>query len=189
MNTIAFKYHPLTSHRWDDFVTLFGEKGATGGCWCMWWRIPNAEFEAQKGDGNKNAMLNVVERDEVPGILAYDGDSPVGWCAVAPREQYTRIDRSRVLKPIDDKEVWSISCFFIHKKYRRKGLSSGLINASVEFATGKGAKIVEAYPVDTQKDSYPSVFAHTGFFNAFVNSGFKEVKRRSATRPIMRFSV
>jgi len=183
---MAFTFSPLTSKNWNDFVELFGDKGACGGCWCMYWRIKAADYNKQKGERNKKAMKELVSNIS-PGIIAYDKDKAVGWCAIAPRSEYIRLETSRVLKPVDDKKVWSVSCFFIHKQYRKKGLSTQLLKAAVDFAILKGAKIVEGYPVEPAKNKMPDVFAWTGFSSIFIKTGFKEVERRSVSRPIMRY--
>jgi GNAT superfamily N-acetyltransferase len=178
--------HPLTPDRWPDLEKLFGERGACGGCWCMTWRLPRAEWEAGKKSGNKQAFRSLVEDDDQPGVLAYDGDEPVGWCAIAPRDVYIRLRNSRVLAPVDDRPVWSISCLFIAKPYRRQGLSVTLIRAAVDFARSKGATTVEAYPVVPYSESMPGAFAWTGIISAYEQAGFHEVARRSDARPIMR---
>jgi N-acetylglutamate synthase-like GNAT family acetyltransferase len=183
---MVFTFSPLTSTHWNDFVELFGDKGACGGCWCMTWRLKAAEYDKQKGEGNKKAMKELV-RKVSPGIIAYTGGKVVGWCAVAPRSEYRRLETSRILKPVDNREVWSVSCFFIHKQYRQKGLSLQLLKATVDFAILKGAKIVEGYPVENGKSKMPDVFAWTGFSSIFIKAGFKEVERRSESRPIMRY--
>lgn len=183
------EFHPVTPGRWDDFETLFGERGACGGCWCMWFRLKRSEFEKQKGEDNRLAMKAIVESGEVPGILAYTGSEPVGWCSVAPREAFGVLQRSWVLKPVDDQPVWSIVCFFVAKPYRRRGLMGKLIEAAVAYAAAQGAKIVEAYPVEPKKAETPDVFAYTGLASTFRKAGFVEVARRSETRPIMRRSV
>src|SRR5215470_11672322 len=123
MSPLLLTCHPLTPDRWDDFETLFGARGACGGCWCMLWRLSRSEFEQNKGEGNREAMKQLVEADELPGLLGYLDDEPVGWCAVAPRESYPALERSRILKKIDDTPVWSISCLFVHKNHRKKGVS------------------------------------------------------------------
>jgi GNAT superfamily N-acetyltransferase len=183
---MVFTFSPLTSNNWNDFVELFGDKGACGGCWCMTWRLKADDYNKQKGEANKKSMKELVRRKS-PGILAYTGEKAVGWCAIAPRSDYVRLEKSRILKPVDDKEVWSVSCFFIHKQYRQKGLSIQLLKAAVDFAILKGAKIVEGYPVDKGKGKMPDLFAWTGFSSIFLNAGFKEVERRSESRPIMRY--
>ena len=109
----SWQFHRLTPERWTDFEELFGERGAAGGCWCMWWRLTQREFDAQKGEGNRRAMKAIVDSGRVPGVLAYHEGQPVGWCSVAPREEFPRLGRSRILKPVDDEPVWSVVCFFI----------------------------------------------------------------------------
>ena len=184
-----FTFQPLTTETWEDFVELFGDKGACGGCWCMTWRLKSADFEKQKGERNKKTIEQLVKKNKPIGVLAFSDNKAVGWCAVAPRNEYKRLENSRVLKPVDDQPVWSVSCFFIQKNYRNKGLSKLLLKAAVAFAVSKGAKIVEGYPVESKMNRMPDVFAWTGFTSPFVKAGFKEVARRSETRPVMRYSV
>ena len=152
----------------------------------MLWRLKRSEFEKQKGDKNKAAFKAVVDSGEAPGILAYANGNAIGWCAVAPRESYPALDRSRVLKRIDDKPVWSIVCLFIAKDYRRKGVSVELLKAAAQYVRKRGGRLVEGYPVEPRKDAMPDVFAWTGVASAFLKAGFVESARRSETRPIMR---
>ena len=183
------EFHPLTIDRWHDFERLFGDRGACGGCWCMWWRMKRSEFEKQRGDGNRRAMRRIVRSGEVPGILAYAGPEPVGWCSVAPRERFPALERSRVLKPVDNASVWSIVCFFISKAHRDRGLSAKLLLAAIEYVRERSGKILEGYPIEPKKDRMPPAFVWTGLASAFKGSGFTEVARRSETRPIMRYRV
>ena len=186
-NTMTFR--PANASRWPDIEELFGERGACGGCWCMFWRIPRKEFETGKGAGNKRAFKRVVSSRLEPGILAYVGEEVIGWCAVAPREEYVALERSRILKPVDDRPVWSISCLFVKKPYRRKGFSARLLRAAVDFAGSHGAKMVEGYPTEPNMEKMPDPFLWHGTSSAFTAAGFKEVLRRSPTRPIMRFDI
>ena len=181
--------HPLTEARWPDFETLFGEKGACGGCWCMWWRLKRPEFEKQKGQGNKENMRQIVQAGEIPGIIAYHDQKPIAWCSVSPRETYPTLNRSRILKPVDQKPVWSIVCFFIAKPYRKMGITAKLLKYVIEYCGEKGARILEGYPIEPKKPNMPDLFAWTGFVSAFREVGFKEVARRSETRPIMRYEL
>ncbi len=185
----SLHFHPVTKKRWTDFETLFGERGACGGCWCMFWRLTRKEFESQKGEGNRKAMKTIIQAGKIPGILGFSQDRPVAWCSVAPRDQFSALDRSRILKPVDNLPVWSISCFFVEKKYRRKGLSIQMIKAAVDYVKKNGGSVVEAYPVEPKKDKMADAFAWTGLASAFTKAGFKECARRSATRPIMRFYI
>ncbi|NIO04079.1 MAG: GNAT family N-acetyltransferase [Proteobacteria bacterium] len=188
-NLLDLRFHALTSERWSDFEKLFGERGACGGCWCMWWRLKRSEFERQKGEGNRRAMQRIVGAGEVPGILAYTGDEPVGWCSVAPRDSFPVLNRSRILKKVDERPTWSVVCFFIDKNYRNKGVSFHLVRAAIEYAKKQGGKLLEGYPVEPRKDRIPAAFAWTGLESAFRRAGFVEIARRSETRPIMRFTI
>lgn len=186
-NSLAF--HPVTLERWRDLENLFGERGACGGCWCMWWRLTRPQYESGKGPRNKGALKRIIESGPPPGILAYVDRKPVGWCAVAPREVYLRLNNSRILQPIDGQPVWSVTCFFVTKAMRRTGVSVQLLQSAVAHAAKSGAKIIEGYPVEPKNDLMPTVFAYTGFVSAFLRAGLKEVARRSETRPIMRYYV
>ena len=179
---------PLTPELWEDFLTLFGKSGACGGCFCMWWRLSARDFEANKGDQNRRLMKELVFSSKQPGILLFLDDKPIGWCSLAPRNEFPRLNRSRILKRVDDKYVLSIVCFYIDRKYRRQGFSELLLKGAIDFARSRGAKILEAYPIDAKKE-YPAVFAFTGFVKPFARAGFKEVARRSEKRPIMRLSL
>jgi GNAT superfamily N-acetyltransferase len=188
-NDLILQFHPLTTDKWMDFESLFGPRGACGGCWCMFWRLTRKEFERHKGEGNRKAMKAIVEAGKIPGILAFAQDRAVAWCSVAPREHFTALARSRILKPLDNLPVWSISCFFVEKNYRHKGLSTQMIKAAVDYVKKNGGSVVEAYPVESKKDKMPDAFAWTGLASAFIKAGFKECARRSETRPIMRFYI
>ena len=153
----------------------------------MWWRLKRAQFNKQKGEGNRKAMKKIVESGEIPGILAYSDGQPIGWCSVAPRERFILLENSRILKRVDDKPVWSVVCFFVAKPFRLKEVTVKLLKAALEFAGKKDAKILEGYPVEPKKGKMPDVFAYHGLASAFRKAGFKEVLRRSETRPIMRY--
>ena len=179
---------PLTPERWPDLERLFGAKGACAGCWCMWMRVPLAEFnrgKRGKGGGNRRALRALVQR-QPPGLIAYAAGEPVGWVAVAPREEYQRLERSRVLAPVAGERVWSASCFFIKPSHRGNGLNAALLEAAAEFARQGGAACLEGYPTTNRTERRPSAFVFTGFESTFRRAGFREIARRSPVRPILR---
>lgn len=178
--------HPATAERFDDFTAVMTPKGGSGGCWCMLWRLHAKGFAAGKGNGHRDAMRRVFESGTAPGVLAYLDGVPVGWCSVAPRSAFPRLETSRILKPVDDAEVWSVSCLLVAKGARRQGVSVALLEGAAGFVGAQGGSIVEGYPVEPEVESYPAVYAWTGTAAAFRRAGFVEVARRSATRPIMR---
>ncbi len=186
ISSSKLEFHPLTPDRWPDLERLFGERGACGCCWCIWWRLKRSAFERQKGARNKKAFRELVRKVDPPGLLAYVSGQPVGWCAVAPRESFPVLERSRTLRRVDDQAAWSVACFFVARPFRRRGLSVRLLRAAVDYAKARGARIVEGYPVEPRKTSMPDAFAWTGLVATFRRAGFKEVLRRSPSRPIMR---
>jgi len=200
-STSEFEFHPLTLDRWADFEQLFGPNGAYGGCWCMWWRITRKQFEKQSGDGNHQAMQQLVASGEVPGILAYsvgslvseaDGEplkQAVGWCSVAPRSSFGSLNRSPVLKKINDTPVWSIVCFYIDKSMRNKGLTLALIQAAVEYVRSQGGKVLEAYPTVVREKRLPPVSSFMGLPAVFEQAGFIEIARPSKSKVIMRYTI
>jgi GNAT superfamily N-acetyltransferase len=152
----------------------------------MHWRLPRPEYERGKGESNRRAMKALVTKGEEVGLLAYEDDAPVAWCAVAPREDFIRLQSSRILQPVDEQPVWSITCFFIAKAYRNRGLSVKLLRAACEHVKSMGGKILEGYPIAPKQGKMPDPFVWTGLASAFKKAGFKECARRSETRPIMR---
>jgi len=186
--TIELSFKPLKRNLWTDFEELFGSNGACGGCWCMHWKLRGKAYEEARGYETRQMQKSIIDSGTVPGLLAYSKGEVVGWVAVEPRSAYEKLAHSRVLKPVDDKEVWSITCFFVAKKFRGRGIAVGLIKAAVEHVRRQGGKIVEGYPVDAKKDS-PAPFIFTGTASAFRQAGFKEVARNAPTRPIFRFVI
>lgn len=182
-------FEPVTPDRREDFEALFGERGACAGCWCMWFRGTRKVYEKNQGAGNKRRMKKIITSGEVPGILAYHGGEPVGWCAVAPRETYDALARSRVMAPVDNQPVWSVTCLFVRKDFRRRGVSTRLLDAAAKYAGTQSARIVEGYPVEAKKPDQPDPFMYHGSASAFRAAGFEEVARRSPSRPIMRRGV
>jgi GNAT superfamily N-acetyltransferase len=184
----AISIQPLTPDRWDDLEKLFGPRGACGGCWCMWWRSNRAEFEARKGEKNRQALKKLVKKGPAPGLIGYLNGEPVGWVCVGPRNGFVRLEKSRVLAPVDNQPAWSVVCFFIAKEARRAGLAVKLLAAAVDYAASQGASIIEGYPVKAYADKMPDAFAYTGLEEIFARAGFEVAARRSKSRAIWRYA-
>ncbi|MEI7846097.1 MAG: GNAT family N-acetyltransferase [Chloroflexota bacterium] len=155
----------------------------------MFWKITGKDYHLVTGDGTHQMQKSQVEQGVIPGILAYDDGVPVGWIAVEPRNEYPRLARSRVLKPVDDAEVWSVTCFFTARSHRRKGITVELLREAIKYVSSRGGKIIEGYPVAPKGDNAPDVFVFTGLPGAFLKAGFTEVARFSPTRPIFRYVI
>jgi len=153
----------------------------------MTWRLASKEYEKSKGDQNRELLYQLVKNNEPLGIIAFDGSEPVGWCSISPREKLPRLESSRLFKRIDDAPVWGITCMFIKKEYRKRGLSPVLIKEASAYAFSKGAHVIEAYPVISSANKFmPDVFAYYGLVSAFEKAGFKKIKQASEARLIMR---
>lgn len=155
----------------------------------MFWKLPNKDFQALAYEGTKAAQKTIVESGRLPGLLAYSGKEAVGWIAVEPRSEYPRLARSRVLKPLDEEPVWSVTCFFTRRDLRDKGVSVALLKACIEHVRKHGGKMVEGYPIEPKAGKMPAAFVYTGLASAFREAGFTEVARRSETRPIFRYVI
>lgn len=177
--------HPVTLDRWDDLEALFGDNGACEGCWCQYWRHPAADYEAGRGETNRRRLRERVETDDPPGLLAYDGEAPVGWCTVGPRDEFVRLEASRVLAPVDEAPVWSVPCFYVAPDARNRGVSIALLEAACKHVRECGGEVLEGYPVEPDERQSPA-FVWTGLAAAFEAAGFDEVARRSEKRPVMR---
>jgi GNAT superfamily N-acetyltransferase len=184
---IRFTGLPLTPDLWPALEDLFGKSGASNGCWCMYWRLGGAYREAPRG-ANREALRQIVERGSPPGLLAFDGDLPVGWCQLTPRDALPWLDHMWWFARVDAVPVWSISCFFVRRGYRRQGVMTQLIFAALKTAKRAGAPALEAYPIDTgAPKSKSNIF--TGTATAFARAGFKVVAHRAPARPIMRHDL
>jgi GNAT superfamily N-acetyltransferase len=189
---VSADIHPLTADRWDDLVALFGEtRGGNGGCWCMYWRSSGSQKAFYAGD-REQRRLAFAERVRggacAPGLIAYCGGEPVGWVAVAPRDELPRFATSKASR-LDEAEdadaVWAISCFFIDRRFRGQGLMQQMIHAAVAHAAENGAKAVDAAPLDVSR----SLVAGEGFVgiaSAFERAGFEVIRRASTAKPLMR---
>ena len=181
---------PVTKKNWNKFVELFGEKGACGNCWCMYYRLSKMDFlEGKFNDGNKNAIKNLVWEGKPVGLIGLSEGQAIAWCAFAPREDFIKLEKSRVHKRIDDKDVWSVPCLYIDKNYRRSGVSVQLLKGAVKYARENGIKIIEAYPTIPTQDRIPNSFAWIGLFKSFERAGFEIVDRTSKNRPMVRYYI
>jgi GNAT superfamily N-acetyltransferase len=167
----------LSSKLWNDLAKLFGEKGACGGCWCMSWRIEKDEkWEDVKGPKAKKRFKKMVETGRARGLLAYDGKEPVGWCTFGKRIDFPRLNRAPSLKCEDAEAICSVPCFYVKNGYRKKGVSTQLLEAAARVLAKEKEKVLEGYPVKPTKlgnKNIPGAFAWTGTIPLFEKQGFE----------------
>ncbi|QKW08761.1 GNAT family N-acetyltransferase [Streptomyces sp. NA04227] len=180
---------PVTTSQWSDVEELLGRRGAVKGCWCMFFRLTPQERKTQWGEGNRQALRELVAAGREPGLVAYREGSPAGWVSVAPREEFCRLDRSPVSKPVDDRPVWALVCLYVAREHRGRGVARELVRGAVDFAAARGAKTVEAYPVDDTLGTVTADEAFHGVVSLLADEGFQEVARRTPKRPVMRREI
>jgi len=185
-NNLSFQ--PLNSSNFSDFEFLFTEKGACEGCWCMQCRLQVDEFEAGRGEGNRLAMKALVESGQIPGIIIYNDNEPVGWCSLGNREDFPRLPKSHETQIIDEQR-WIISCLFIRRDWRRRGVKRALLGHLITYCKTQGAKVLESHQCNSNFSKYPDNFAWAGIQKAYEAMGFQKVDTESDKRPIMRYQL
>lgn len=186
--------HPLSPECWGDLESVFNAKGCSvaRGCWCMYYRVSGKGALTRPSDTQrmdaKQALRELASRDPPPGLIGYRGKTPVGWISLGPRPDFAKLARSPVMKPVDDKPVWSIVCFVVPSEFREQGVARELLAGAVKYARQQGAKLLEAYPVDkvVAPSSESSWFGSKAMFD---EAGFEEVARRKPARPIVRLHL
>ena len=185
-NNLSFQ--PLNSSNFSDFEFLFTEKGACEGCWCMQCRLQADEFKAGRGEGNRLAMKALVESGQIPGIIVYNDNEPVGWCSLGNREDFPRLPKSHETQIIDE-QTWIISCLFIRRDWRRRGVKRALLGHLITYCKTQGAKVLESHQCNSNFSKYPDNFAWAGIQKAYEAMGFQKVDTESDKRPIMRYQL
>jgi len=193
----ALTIRPANEATWEDLQTVFGTRGAASRCQCQrqvlgdreWWFMPVEERAALLHE-----QTNVGDPDatETCGLIAYLGDEPVGWVAVAPRTTYRRLFGSNVPwkgrgEDRTDGTVWSVTCFVVRAGYRDQGLCYELAHAAVEFARERGAAAVEGYPI-VAKPGQRITWDETsvGTPPVFAAAGLEQVSSPTVRRRVMR---
>jgi len=193
-NAIVVK--PATRERWPELETFFGPQGAYSNCWCAFFRVTSKQFEAgcrDHGTQNRELLRRLTLDGAVPGLLAYQEDQPVGWVSVAPREQFVRVQNSRLLRaPAAEAEadardrVWSVVCFWTPRQHRGQGIADKLLRGALDHAYANGATAVEGYPVDVSRKWVGASGIYHGTVGQFERAGFALVRRPSDSRAVMR---
>lgn len=182
---------PLTPARWADLEAVFAARGCAQArsCWCMYYRRsgPRAALpdDLSAAQANKAAFKALVDAGRFTGLLAYRGTLPVGWLALAPREDYAKLARSPVMKPVDAQAVWSLICFIVPAAERGRGVAKALLQGAIDYATAEGIALLEAYPVDKPGRGADENLWF-GVKRMFDAAGFEEVARRKPERPVVR---
>ena len=183
----------IDATRLDDFDALQRTQPDSTGCWCMWFISRVADYHARGADGNRAEFVALLDASDTPmGLLAYEGDLTVGWCAVGPRRRYERAVKVPTMKgrdPAEDDDVWFVPCFLVHPDARHSGVATRLLEAAVSLAEQHGAKAVEGFPLSGDRPRAKSGDLMTGTEALFAACGFEPIRRPSDNRIIMRLDL
>ena len=184
---------PLTPERWPDLEALFAARGCAQArqCWCMYYRETGSASElggAARAAAHRKGLKALVEGGRPPGLIGYRGGEPVGWVALGPREDFAKLARSPVMKPVDDQPVWSVICFVVPAAHRGQGVARALLDGAKAWARRQGATLLEGYPMDKAGRAGDDTMWF-GTRSMFEQAGFDEVARRKPERPVMRIRL
>jgi len=185
---VSLEIHAVSADRWDDLLTVFGPNGAYSNCWCTWWILTGKVYGEADPQDRRALLETLVLDEEEPGLLAYRDGNPVGWCAVGPRQRYTRLmsTRSETYRPVDDAvDNWVVNCFYLPKEHRGQGIATQLLDAAIEYAFAHGAASIDGYPLINTSQGANSLYV--GTMSMFERAGFVEI-RRVRERPLMRLT-
>ncbi len=185
---------PVTLNRFGDLETLFTGKGCSfaRGCWCMGYREtrhPKATPGASVPEQRKAALRALCGQTPAPGLIGYDASNkPLGWVAAGPRETFPRLQRSPVMRPVDDQPTWAVVCFVVPTPHRGQGIAGALLRSAIAYAAAHHASMIEGFPIDKPNRSQDQWLWH-GARIMFDQAGFQEVARRKPERPVMRLCL
>ena len=175
MDTVqSLRIEPLTESRMEDFAAVVNPNHRQKHCWCLSHRLSAQEIRERGGEDRYEAMCSLAREKIAPGVIAYLGDQPVGWCSISPRAQIPKLENSKLIRPVDDLRVWSIICMVVRGGYRRRGVNRQMVLGAVEYAKSLGAPAVEAYPVDPE-GRMDLTMAYVGTRKMFEEAGFEVV--------------
>lgn len=180
---------PLTTNTWELFEQLLGPDGLQGGCWCTYFRMNARDFERSAPAEHKQLARRIVDQGDPFGLLAVQDEMPMGWVAVAPRQDNPRLGRSavaRVDSAADVARTWSVTCFYIDRRSRHRGLTETLLREAVQHAAANGAGYVEGYPVDAGGGKIGAGSLYHGELQTFLDGGFELIDRRGTRRVLVR---
>jgi len=186
--------HPLTRDRWPDLEAIFAARGCSiaRGCWCMYYRrsgkAPTLRPGESRSSRNRRDLKALASQDPPPGLIGYEAGKPVGWVSLGPREDYAKLQRSSVMKPVDKQPAWSIVCFVVPSAYRKQGIARQLLAGAIDYARKRGVRLLEAYPVDMAVTPEGESLWF-GTKTMYDEAGFEEVARRKPGRPVVRLRI
>lgn len=173
---IDYRTKPLDATTWPYFARLVeANNGVWGGCWCMWYhRNDSGETPSEK----REAKECLVRQGRAHASLVFDGETCVGWCQFGSPQELPRIHNERAyLATTSTLPDWRITCFFVGKGYRRKGVANVALAGALEQIRKLGGGLVEGYPEDIEGRKASPAFLFNGALSTFEQRGFERSRK------------
>jgi GNAT superfamily N-acetyltransferase len=191
---MVFTTRELSTRTYPDFERLAAKQG---GCWCMYYQrarpIGGGLSTKARVQANKRDKAKLVREDRSHAILVYEGLAPVGWCQYGTQDELPRIDAGRNYRKVGPTagagKLWRITCFFVDKSHRGKGVAKAGLKAALASIQERGGGVVEAYPVVSKKMAAVPEWRWFGTPSMFKREGFKEVAPLGTSLVLMRKTV
>ncbi|WP_029145195.1 GNAT family N-acetyltransferase [Microbacterium luticocti] len=179
MSTITIE--PATPARFEDAEHALTGGGDGAACQCQWWLMTGKEFDTVPRAEKEERLRIELGTSPTPALIAYVDGEAAGWVRVGPRTAQSKLARTRNFAasphPWDDPDVWAVTCFVVRREFRRRGLNARLLDAAIAHARANGARVLEAYPIDTSIGTTPTNNLYIGVLSVFLAAGFREVAR------------
>jgi len=192
MSTISTK--AATRAEWEDVQRALTGGGDGASCQCVWPVLRNKDWNATTKEQRVGILRDEITTGPPPGIVAYVDGEAAGWIRIGPRTAQARLAYTRNIvdatqEPLDDGDVWAVTCFSVRRDQRGKGLNAALLAAAIDYARTSGARVVEGYPVDTAAVKVSSNDLFHGALSTFLTAGFSVVGELRAGRPLVSLNV
>jgi len=177
---------PLDASTWDAFARLVERhNGVFGGCWCTYFHTFHGE-KTFTAEGNRALKKRLVDEGGAHAALVFDGDEAVAWCQYGSPEELPNIyHRKEYEATVDTPPDYRITCIFVDKKYRRKGVTEAALRGAVDLIAQSGGGLVEGYPHDTTDGRKVSVL-YNSTRSLYERAGFSYLCPKGKRNCVMR---
>lgn len=186
-----FTVRALTPETWDAFAALVEKhNGIFGGCWCIWFH-PDGPERGQGYEGNRSLKRKYVEQGRAHAALVFDGDQAVAWCQYGTPEELPNMKHRKDYESAGDPPPdYRLTCIFIDRDYRRKGLTSIALHGALDLIAQGGGGVVEGYPQDLSDGRrVGNSFLYNSTRALYERAGFSYVRPKGKNHTVMRRTV
>lgn len=188
MVNVDWAVRALTPQTWDAYAAMMERhNGVFGGCWCTSFHTMSHE-KTYDAEQNRCLKQRLVDEDRAHAALVFDGDEAVAWAQFgAPEELPNIYHRKQYLAETVTLPDWRITCVFVDKRHRRKGLTEVVLRGALDLIGQAGGGVVEAYPHDNEGQRKSVLYSSTR--DLFERIGFDYVRPKGQGNCVVRCTV